>query len=1190
MTPASATTWAVMETYEVTVSSPRGMPMALVLHTKDGTSVPASTRHVVHAAAGAQTYQFTVPLLGIAAGEHRLRCLYAEDELQGEKEEVHQRTDSPQSGIITIVVPLASVIDPWQACSQSCDSGTQTRRVRCLASPPGVSAYDADDATCSAVGIALPARVRECFLRPCVVAPVAQWMCSGNLCSSESSWSVCSRSCGGGVRTRFAGCMRFDASRASFVLSVLCTQQRPADSEPCNLTPCEVFTYANSGWSQCDQACGDGFQFRSSRCESQLTRASVGMARCANVQRPTSIRVCSAPTCPSYRWRFSPFTTCDRSCGGGRAVRTRQCTSDGAVVADIHCQQGSVSEPAIPNACSNLERFTCRKCNTQPCVRYSYAVGGFSTCSRSCGGGTQHRAVQCRATAALSAISTAAPLAACFNATVGQPMLVAEAACATAACDPCEGHRCSGRGTCKADTIGLPVCTCDAGFTAAVGMRCMAVKCGVGEMNSPSDGLCFHGTLHRNGGGATGPLLRCETSLAARQVGRIATLTREGRCCPSGMLDVCGQCDGQTKVVDVLGTCCSSLPLDEDGICCGGIVDSCGVCDGDGGSCSTRVQVTLRAPTKASQLPVLAVLQAGTPQRLSYEADLRVHFAALLLISDRNRISITSVAAASAGAPGRRLVAGTISAVVPEFIVAPSAAGAFTAGSPGGGSNVTLRSVERALALNSAATAKAPAGSAFAILAGISVEAKGVCGNGICETGERCNQVATIPCCPQDCLHVFKACPTPKGTAQPCGGHGECFASSGACNCHLQKGYTGSACGECLPGFVKLDSLPSGGGSPQCVVYESTITESGPAVTGAASSDWPVLHTIYVLLGAGGVIATVAMLCWTVTKAAHRKQERRNRRFEEWCECSTKMSVSPFAQTPERGAPPAFREASAAERKMSLRVQAGRWHQAQVALASHHIERAHVIMPIRSEHRIKAPAALAMSPLPPSPPISMAPRVAPPISTKAKAQQRWRKARVVMQAVSAVSPSIMNEERRKSLHKLHKRRQLASKDAQLPPRVAKDRQGIVATIIQRHWRGFLGRKSFDVELETQLDLEELKLAQQRVDKQAQKMVARNGWEAVWSVVHASAVLRASVAAHVPAIDVETGAVPVGASSAVAGKNTAPAPRKKSSAASAPVAAPPREDEDQELLLELQGFLRDGEITKKEYDEAVAVLQ
>jgi hypothetical protein len=102
--------------------------------------------------------------------------------------------------------------------------------------------------------------------------------------------------------------------------------------------------------------------------------------------------------------------------------------------------------------------------------------------------------------------------------------------------------------------------------------------------------------------------------------------------------------------------------------------------------------------------------------------------------------------------------------------------------------------------LEAAATAAQSSGA----LSGLSFEssqivANTICGNHVCEAGERCQSINDNACCAQDCPFVLRTCPAPKGVE--CSGHGACLRASGACDCFEQQGYTGTACDECTTNF-----------------------------------------------------------------------------------------------------------------------------------------------------------------------------------------------------------------------------------------------------------------------------------------------------------------------------------------------------------------------------------------------------
>ena len=46
-----------------------------------------------------------------------------------------------------------------------------------------------------------------------------------------------------------------------------------------------------------------------------------------------------------------------------------------------------------------------------------------------------------------------------------------------------------------------------------------------------------------------------------------SSLDGAGMCCPEGIVDACGACNGTGKVIDVEGSCCQST-IDATGVCC----------------------------------------------------------------------------------------------------------------------------------------------------------------------------------------------------------------------------------------------------------------------------------------------------------------------------------------------------------------------------------------------------------------------------------------------------------------------------------------------------------------------------------------------------------------------------------------------------------------------------------------------
>jgi hypothetical protein len=69
-----------------------------------------------------------------------------------------------------------------------------------------------------------------------------------------------------------------------------------------------------------------------------------------------------------------------------------------------------------------------------------------------------------------------------------------------------------------------------------------------------------------------------------------------GECCPIGLVDACGICNGTGIITDVYGQCCP-IPLTSAGLCCTQGLDDCGVC---GGTNACKYEATITLFTNAS--------------------------------------------------------------------------------------------------------------------------------------------------------------------------------------------------------------------------------------------------------------------------------------------------------------------------------------------------------------------------------------------------------------------------------------------------------------------------------------------------------------------------------------------------------------------------------------------------------------
>lgn len=83
-------------------------------------------------------------------------------------------------------------------------------------------------------------------------------------------------------------------------------------------------------------------------------------------------------------WHEGDWSRCSMACGGGQKTRLVQCHSTSDVV--------------IPDSeCTGTKPATSQSCNSQTCTAdYSWNVGPYGTCSKTCGSGSKYRNVTCQ--------------------------------------------------------------------------------------------------------------------------------------------------------------------------------------------------------------------------------------------------------------------------------------------------------------------------------------------------------------------------------------------------------------------------------------------------------------------------------------------------------------------------------------------------------------------------------------------------------------------------------------------------------------------------------------------------------------------------------------------------------------------------------------------------------------------------
>jgi len=204
---------------------------------------------------------------------------------------------------------------------------------------------------------------KNCY-KTCSSCTVGRW-------NDWSAWSGCSAACGEGTRKRTRTC----------AAGQVCNGEKE-QTEKCTGHVCPI----NGGWSdwndwsECDQKCAGGSQTRYRTCTNPKQR--YGGKACEGPSQET--RACNTRPCINDgKWSsWSDWGKCDKECSGGTQTRSRTCTNPPPSHGGRPCQGQSQES---------------RSCNAHPCpVDGGWSdFAGWTSCTKTCGGGTQTRSRTC---------------------------------------------------------------------------------------------------------------------------------------------------------------------------------------------------------------------------------------------------------------------------------------------------------------------------------------------------------------------------------------------------------------------------------------------------------------------------------------------------------------------------------------------------------------------------------------------------------------------------------------------------------------------------------------------------------------------------------------------------------------------------------------------------------------------------
>ncbi|XP_033762803.1 A disintegrin and metalloproteinase with thrombospondin motifs 6-like isoform X2 [Pecten maximus] len=137
----------------------------------------------------------------------------------------------------------------------------------------------------------------------------------------------------------------------------------------------------------CSRTCGTGHSLVSVQCMRVSSNTRVEDFHCDIYKRPQETLLnCNTKDCPP-QWQSEDWSSCSKTCGGGAQSRV------------VHCViiQGDSYRVAGDNHCNVAHKPSAtQQCSTQPCPGF-WKSGAWSTCSRTCGRGTETRDVDCYA-------------------------------------------------------------------------------------------------------------------------------------------------------------------------------------------------------------------------------------------------------------------------------------------------------------------------------------------------------------------------------------------------------------------------------------------------------------------------------------------------------------------------------------------------------------------------------------------------------------------------------------------------------------------------------------------------------------------------------------------------------------------------------------------------------------------------
>ncbi|CAK8691743.1 unnamed protein product [Clavelina lepadiformis] len=190
-----------------------------------------------------------------------------------------------------------------------------------------------------------------------------------------SGWSECSQSCNSGIQFRVRVCEHPPCAGANE------QTQNCNNDVSCSMTSWEA-------WSACSKSCGYGVKSRSRQCRAGH--------RCGE-DKLLQLNKCYADkSCPPSYTNWSPWSSCDVSCGLGHQLRHKECRNSTDSLPRYLCEEGLRHSDVNSTSSKEMRQCFGKACSDVRNTSYGWTEwSSWSLCEGGCGKGIQRKSRRC---------------------------------------------------------------------------------------------------------------------------------------------------------------------------------------------------------------------------------------------------------------------------------------------------------------------------------------------------------------------------------------------------------------------------------------------------------------------------------------------------------------------------------------------------------------------------------------------------------------------------------------------------------------------------------------------------------------------------------------------------------------------------------------------------------------------------